>query len=157
MTQAQSKKPAKSIDEGTDGNRQGPLRPDNNDLFIRTGQQVISACGLGISIDVWLEEMQSMFASVAKWVGQRKDLIEECYSVPRSSGIVLFFVTKSDQFDFDLADQLVDLNTHLITEFNIGMVEAQQIPSREAGRFIDPETARRVYGSNPEPHRAVEA
>ncbi len=157
MTQAQDKKSAISIDEGADGGRQVLLRPENNDLFIRTGQQVISACKLGISIEVWIQEMQSMFASVSKWVEERRDLIEACYSVPRSSKMVLFFVTKSEQFNFELADQLVDLNTHLITDFNIGMVEVQQIPLKEMNRFIDPETARRVYGPNPEPHRAVEA
>jgi hypothetical protein len=157
MNQGQIKKPAISIDEATDGGRQVLLRPQDNDLFIQTGQQVISACRLGISIEVWLKEMKSMFESVAKWAEKRKDVIEGCYSVPRNSQMVLFFVTTSDQFDFELAEQLVELNTHLLTEFNIGMVEVQQIPFKEADRFIDTEAARRIYGSNPESHRPVEA
>lgn len=98
-----------------------------------------------------------MYAYAASWAEKRKSLIESCYSVPRSSGMVLFFVTRSGQFDFELAWELVDLNTHLTTEFNIGMIEVQQIPFKEVDRFIDPEAARKIYAGNSKPHPTVEA
>jgi hypothetical protein len=157
MAHAQGKVPAIIIDETADGGRQVVLRPENNDLFIRTGQQVIAACSLGISVELWMQEMQSMYEFVANWSKDRKDLIHSCYSLPQNSGMVLFFVVKADEFDFQLAGQLVDLNTHLITEFNIGMIEVQQIPHREMDRFINQETAKRIYGSSVESHQAVDA
>jgi hypothetical protein len=153
-TQAQ---PPIHIREATDGDRKVILHPDSHDLFVLTGQQVISSCNLGISIDVWVREMESMFEFVAKWSADRLQVIESCYAIPRGTKMVLFFVPKSDAFDFDLADQLVDLNAHLLTEFNIGMIEVHQIPGKEVERFLNPDTARRIYGVGRESHQPMEA
>ena len=38
------------------------LRPSDNDLFLRTGKQVIDACKLDISIELWIHELASMAA-----------------------------------------------------------------------------------------------
>lgn len=134
------------IHEDTHGDRQYVLHPEDNDLFVRTGHQVIADCRLGISIQVWFEELKSMGDEVEKWALERSDRIEACYAVPRGGCICLFFVLKASSFDFDLADELTVLNDKLGGSLNVGPIESYQIPSHEITTFVDP-SAKQVYAN----------
>jgi hypothetical protein len=72
--------------------------------------------------------------------------VRAAFCAPRGTRTVLFFIPVSDRFDFDLADELTVLNMELVNKFNIGMVEVRQIPWDEIDRFLDPGSARQVYG-----------
>jgi hypothetical protein len=157
MTQAKGKKTPVSIDEATDGSRPVVLRPENNDVFVRTGKQVIAGCSLGISLELWLDELNSLIALVMDWAKEHSKSVDACYIEPRPRCIMLFFVPVSASFDFDLADELVVLNAKLIKNFNVGMVETHQIPSSELDRFLNPPMARQIYGESRKPHSPVEA
>ena len=145
------------IEAKADGERPVVLRPDDDDLFVRTGKQVIEACRLGISIELWLSELHAMLDAVRHWAAQRAGHVRSCSCSPRGGRMTLFFVPTSGRFDFDLADELAALNGRLVKEFNIGMVEIHQVPWEELDRFLDPDSVRRVYGEQPESHSAVEA
>jgi len=121
------------------------LHPEDNDLFMRTGKQVIEACRLGISIEVWLNEFAAMAAEVAQWAGRHAERVRSCYCVPVGARITLFFSPRSDSFDFDLAELLAELNADLNKQFNLGMVEVRQVPFQQIDRFLDPEKALLVY------------
>jgi hypothetical protein len=133
------------------------LHPSDNDLFARTGKQIIEACQLSISIAVWLDELNRMLLDVKQWCDARSERIQTCLAEGRGSELLLFFVPHGSQFNFDLADELADLNRSLVTDFNIGMVEVGQIPSGELGRFMDLEKVRIVYGRIPEASATVGA
>jgi len=133
------------------------LRPADNDLFIRTGKQVIDACKLDISIELWLHELEGMASHVVDWAQNHKDRITSIYLAARATKIALFVCPASDGFDFDLADDLTSLNTHLLKTFNVGMVEILQIPSDEIDRFVDEGRAKLIYGRQAKPHQSVEA
>lgn len=154
MTKAQGKKPAIAIDEAT---RQILLRPENNDAFVRTGRQVIAGCELGISIDLWIDELNSLIGHVVEWTSGHAKSVSACFIEPRPRCIMLFFVPVSSGFDFDLADELVQLNAKLMKDFNVGMIETHQIPERELDRFLNHAVARQIYGDQRRPHNAVEA
>jgi hypothetical protein len=155
MGQTQEKKPHIEIDEEADGTRKVVLRPDNNDIFVQTGKQVIAACSLGISLDLWLDEVGSLIHFVTAWTEKRAASITSCFVEPRPRCIMLFFVPASDSFDFDLADELVKLNSRLIKDFNVGLVETHQIPESELDRFLNPPMAKQIYGNAGQSHNPV--
>jgi hypothetical protein len=157
MTKAQSKQPDLHIDEATDGSRRVILRPENNDAFVRTGRQVIAGCNLGVSLELWLDELTSLIEFVSEWTKKKTASVEACYIEPRPRCIMLFFVPVSKSFDFDLATDLVELNAKLIKDFNVGMVEIHQIPRGELDRFLNPSMAKQIYGESRKPHQTVEA
>lgn len=140
-----------------DADRPFIIHPEDDDLFVRTGREVIEACRLNISLELWLKELQGVFDTVIRWSTERRDRVRACFCEPRGSKMVFFFVTGSNRFDFDLADELADLNTRVVNGFNIGMVEMLQIPEAELDRFVNVDTSRPIYGRHPGPHRAVEA
>ena len=150
-------KSARHIVAAVDGSRQFVLHPESNDLFMRTGHQVIAACRLSISVEVWLEECVALFSYVNDWACKHKDMIAACYAIPRGDGIGLFFVPKSQSFNFDLADDLAELNRDLAQTFNVGSIEIHQVPQGELCRFVTREESRQVYSDADSPRQAVEA
>ncbi len=157
MSTDQDKQARWHIRQDADGASEFVLHPENDELFTRTGKQVIEACRLGISIEVWFHERNSMFDHVLRWVKdkERIDRIRACYAFPRGVGIGLFFVPRGESFDFDLADQLARLNAQLVRGYNIGPVEIHQLPEDELDRFIVPEAAIEIYHDADRTHQAV--
>lgn len=156
---AKSKKNATAIQikAREDGARSVVLHPENSDLFVRTGNQVIDACRLGISLELWLQEMRSMCDDVSKWASDHSQHIRSCFCAPRGARVALYFSPKSRGFDFDLADELAALNGKVVKSFNVGMVEVRQVPWEELDRFLDVAAAVHVYGDKPSTRPAVEA
>lgn len=140
-----------------DGDRPFVIHPDNDDLFMRTGRQVIQACQLGISIEVWLDELHSLLEAVGDWVTANQEHICECYAAPRGASIGLYFIPKSPSYDFDLADKLAPKNREWLKQFNVGMIEVHQIPEGQIDRFILPNTKRVIPTNDRSPHQAMEA
>ena len=135
-----------TIDEARDAVREFVIRPADKDLFVRTGAQIIDSCRLRISFELWFEEVQSMVERVRTWAEQRTDRVRACYCSPGGKRVTIFVVPSAGRFDFDLADEVVDLNTSLVKDFNVGRVEVGQVPWNELGRFVNVETAIHVYG-----------
>jgi len=150
-------KTERHIREAVDAERQFVLHPENDDLFVRTGRQVIEACRLGISVEVWFGECKDMFERVSQWARGHAAQVSACYAVPRGTGIGLFVVPKSQSFNFDLADELAELNRELVQKFNVGTVEIHQVPGDELHRFLVIEESRQVYSDANSPHQTVEA
>lgn len=97
-------------------------------------------------IELWLEEIQGMVAEVANWAERNAKRVRSCYCSPSGSNVMIFVSPSSDSFDFELAAELADLNSTLLRQFNIGNLEIHQIPWKEADRFIDFTSSRRIYG-----------
>lgn len=88
-----------------------------------------------------------MLGSVRDFADDHKDLVAECYAVPRNAKTVLSFVPKSKEFDFDLAGLLADLQFDFQRHFEslVGSIEVGQIPSWDLRRFLDPDEVQRIY------------
>ncbi len=156
MTADAEKKSAIHVRESQDGDRQFVFHLDDNDLFVRTGHQLIEASQLNISIELWRQELDIMFGYVRDWCAARRNIVRTCLCEPRRARLMLHFIPFSEAFDFDLADGLAELDSHLSRNFkNVGHVEAGQIPWLEADRFLHPSLFFVIYGENPVARDAV--
>lgn len=133
------------IRESEDAQRPIILHPENDDLFIQTGKQVIEARRLNISIDLWQHEVRAMFDYIRKWAADHADRVQACYISPRHAKLLLYVAPHGEAFDFDLADELVQLNRILLREFQVGLIEVLQVPHSEMDRFVHPDEARKLY------------
>lgn len=150
MTADAKKQSPTHVYESQDGDRNFVFHLAENDIFIRTGRQLIEASELNISIDLWREELDLMFGYVKKWCEEHATNIRACLCEPRRARLVLHFLPKTGGFDFDLADGLADLDMHLSRNFkNVGLVEAGQIPWDEMDRFVNHNVSFVIYGEIP--------
>lgn len=140
-------KSAARIDHEQDGQRSYVIAPENLDLFVRTGRQVIAACNTQLKIERWLEVYSAMLGSVRDFAVEHHDLVAECYAVPRNAKTVLSFVPKSKSFDFALASFLAELQFDFQERFAnlVGAIEVGQVPSWDVDRFLDREESQRIY------------
>lgn len=158
MTADVEKKSAVHVRESHDSDRDFVFHLSDSDLFVRTGRQLIEACQLNISIDLWRQELDLMFTHVKEWCEKNKSHVRTCLCEPRRARLVLHFIPKSDGFDFDLADAIAELDCYLSRNFkNVGLVEAGQIPWSEMDRFVNPHLYFVIYGENPVARGTVEA
>ncbi|MCC7290763.1 MAG: hypothetical protein IT449_01730 [Phycisphaerales bacterium] len=157
MPKAKQKNVHHKITESSDGDKPYLLHPEDDNLFVRTGRQIIQACRLGISVEVWLDELKSVTEFVRVWAADSAGRVRSCYCAPRGSVLLLFFCPSSPTFDFELADRLAELNLELNQKFNLGAVEVHQVPLGELDRFVDTESALLVYGEHFKSPAAVEA
>lgn len=142
------------IDSEQDGERTFLLR-ENDDIYLRSGAQIIASCKLGLNVEAWMQEFQLAMEHIAAWASKNPS-VRSCYFGPPGSHLSLFFFPKSESFDFDLAFQLADLQAEVTRNFNVGAVELHQIPWREWERFLSVESSRWVYGEKFKPCESVE-
>lgn len=153
---ATSADPAR-INEDKHGAQRFVLEPADNDKLVQTGQQIIMSCQLTTSVKVWLDELADMISWLSKWAADRSNRIQGMICAPRPARVMLFVVPQSGRFDFDLADELVEMVGRVEDTFNIGTIEAVQVPADEIDRFVGENEGKVVYGQRPAPHQPMDA
>ena len=154
---ARSQDAAVHISATRDAQRSVVFHPESNDLFIRTGKQVIEDCQLAISLSVWMDELNSLLREMGDWAAGQSQLLRSCYCSPVRGRLTFFFAPKAEQFDFDLADLLVNLSLSLRQKYNVGSFELLQAPWSDWDRFVNIESAVRIYGDTCQPSGPVAA
>ncbi|NNM86723.1 MAG: hypothetical protein HKL96_13320 [Phycisphaerales bacterium] len=132
--------------EEVDSHRQFVIHPTDDDIFVRTGKQIIEACRLEISVELWCHEFENMLLFVQDWCTKMSGSVRTCVCTVRPGRVMLFFVPRAEQFDFDLADQLTDLDMSINKDYRVGLVEVSQIPFDQVDRFAVVTETRLVYG-----------
>lgn len=69
---------SQTIHHEVDADRQFLMHPQDNDLFVRNGRQIIDACRLSISLEVWVEEMKALGHFIRKWCEERSSKLVKC-------------------------------------------------------------------------------
>ena len=150
MTQKSTKSASSvtRIDHANDSQKY-VIAPENRDLFVCTGRQVIAACNTQMGIERWIEVYEAMLGAVQDFSKENSSLISECYAVPRNAKTVLSFVPVSEAFDFELAEKLAKLQFDFQQRFvNIlGAIEVGQVPSWDLRRFLDPNGSQRIFSA----------
>jgi hypothetical protein len=108
----------------------------NEEIILRTGEQIVRACQLQISASAWQQNFSLMAEHVSKWCEKRRSEISLALVDLRSEKIVFYFVPRSDQFDFNLATEQAELDIFLNTRGAIGYTESRQVPGWELDRFV---------------------
>ena len=139
-----------------DADRPVVLHPHDNDVFVRTGRQVIESCRLKISFDVWRDELNALCQAMQDWADKNSTKVRTVYLAMVDVRPTLFVAPHGQQFDFFLADELVRLGVEFPRRFNVGPIELFQVPWDEMGRFLDPDAAFHIYGHKV-PSNSVEA
>lgn len=139
------------IREDRDADTRFVIHPESDDVFVRSGKQVVASCQIGISLEVWLGELNELFMTIADWCKGHAS-IRAAFAQPIGSRIAIYVAPSSSSFDFDLGDELADLNISLARKYRIlGMIEVLQIPWDDKETFIG-QAAKCIYGDSGSAH-----
>lgn len=114
----------------------------DEDIFERTGEQIVRACQLQMSVSAWRQNFALMIEHVGNWCKERSGRVALALVELRSDKAVFYIIPSSEQFDFALGLEQADLDIFLNTRGAIGYVETRQVPAWEIERFVAPEAYR---------------
>lgn len=133
-----------TIHELQDAARQFRIITSGEDIIQRTGEQVVRACQLQMSVAAWQQNFDLMVQHVEAWCKERADRVLAALVALRSDKIVFYIIPKSEGYDFGLGREQADLDIHMNTRGGIGYAETRQVPRWEFARFV-PHDAFRVW------------
>jgi hypothetical protein len=110
----------------------------SEDILERSGAQLVAACKLQVSAEVWADNFNHAIRAVQEWARQWSADVAAILVEIRTDKVVFFIVPTSETFNFRLAEAQSDLDHDLLTRFGIGYVESRQIPGDELDRFVSP-------------------
>lgn len=132
------------LDAKSEGDRTVVLvDPDFEDRFVKQCDWVVEASKLGLSRDVWLQELQAMMTHVAKWA--EKQPVRTCYAAQRDMRIAVFVVPESGKFDFDLVEGINSLDLELSEKFQACPCDVLQAPDLDLEELANPRSVMRFY------------
>ena len=108
----------------------------NEDIIQRTGEQIVSACQLQITVSAWKQNFDLMAAHFHDWCESRTERVALGLVTLRTDKTVFYIVPKGDQFDFDLGMEQAELDIFFNTRGGIGYAESRQVPGWELDRFV---------------------
>ena len=139
------------IREARDADVRFVIHPESNDVFVRSGKQVVASCEIGISLEVWLGELSELFSTIADWCTGHP-AVRAAFAQPIGSRIAIYIAPASSSFDFDLGDELATLNISLARKYRVlGMIEVLQIPWQDKETFVG-QSAKCIYGDSGSAH-----
>lgn len=116
--------------------RQYRIITSEEEIILRTGEQIVRACQLEMNVSAWNQNFRLMAAHVAKWCADRPDKVAMALVELRSDKTVFYIIPVLDHYDFDLGGEQADLDIFLNTRGGIGYSETRQVPLWELDRFV---------------------
>jgi hypothetical protein len=136
------KQPARVLHELQDAARNYRIITSDEEIFHRTGAQIVSACRLQMTVSAWLQNWDLAVEYVRKWCVDNADRLAIVLVDFRSGKTVFYVAPRSDTFDGDLADRQSELDLWLNTRGAIGYAETRQIPPWDLKKFVSSEALR---------------
>ena len=143
-TQSMAARKASVIHEFLHAAQQYRVITADEEILQRTGEQIVHACQLQMSVSKWHQNFNLMADHVHEWCKAHEDRIAFALVSLRSDKTVFFIIPKSEQYDMELGFEQAQLDIHLNTRGGIGYAETRQVPAWEIERFVGP-PAFRVY------------
>ncbi len=87
------------------------VTPESNDIFFISASKAIEACRDKINMDERVARFSEEFLTpLRRWCDDHMDRISACYlPQPESSVLTVYVIGTTDEYDFDLTDDLAEL------------------------------------------------
>ncbi|HLN31557.1 MAG TPA: hypothetical protein VK395_27700 [Gemmataceae bacterium] len=122
------------------------VEPDDEDRFMTTSQEAAFACKQASDKKEWQEDFKRFLHAVSQWCESHKDDVHNgCVGV--GDGLLNIFIrTKHKAYNFDLEDELTQLDIDLVKKFPWLVAEVMQLPSNINEDQLFSENAIIVFG-----------
>ena len=139
------------LDVTREGDRQVVLTPEDEDRFVRSCQWVVETSKLGISREVWLRELHQLMAYVANWAEGHASRVKSCFAARRDDQLAIYVIPVANHFDFDLTEELTNLDFELAEKYQLVPCDVIQIPKGSASDLNEAVSGRQgimIYGDD---------
>ncbi|MBW3542975.1 MAG: hypothetical protein KY476_22155 [Planctomycetes bacterium] len=117
--------------------------------FYMSVSEAAQACKAFSNAALWADEFKDFLVDLHKWCSDRPERVESCFVTWGEGGLTVYVITKSEDYDFGLDDELHELDLHMAAVYPDCPAEILQIPSGshdELNSFFSPERSVQAYG-----------
>lgn len=130
------------------------VESDNEDRFMMTMREAAYACKQAQDKQEWQDDFKKFLHEVHQWCEAHAGKVEAGYVGVGDGSLNVFVCTKSADYDFDIDDELTELDIDLVKNHPWLVAEVLQIPEQTREDQILSDTAILVYGNGRQPPRA---
>lgn len=122
------------------------IETDDEDRFLMTMKEAAHACKQAENEKKWQDDFKRFLHKVSQWCEAKAEHVRAGYVGVGDGALNVFICTKSATYNFDIEDELSDLDIELVQAFPWLIAEVVQIPLQVKEDQIFSETAVSVYG-----------
>jgi hypothetical protein len=131
--------------------RQIVVIPENQDRFLTTASAAAQACQQAEKQSEWVEQFKEFLGFIHQWCIDHGDKVHSCYVTIGDHSLNVLVCLKGDDYDFELDDQLAELDLALFDRYPVCTADVIQIPNQNAltEQFLPKQAsseAMQVYG-----------
>lgn len=120
--------------------------PDDEDRFVTTSCQAAKACKQEADSEEWDKQWDDFLFHIHKWCERNATFVQAGYVSVGDTGLNVLICTKSQDYDFSIADDIVTLDVELAQHFPACPADVMQVPDQKALKVELPSEAVLVYG-----------
>ena len=99
------------------------VEPEDEDRFLTTVQDIITACGVSREMLVFKKQFDALLRRLAEWVEEHQERIRDAYITVRDAGLMFLVVQTGREYDRAFEDALTDLDLEVAQDDSMGLVE----------------------------------
>ena len=144
MSQSETLQPVRL--DYSEKNRQVVVCPKDNDMFVRSMEQIVEACVVHERTLQrafrFKDQLDGLLKKLAQWLLDNKHRVHKAFLAPHEGGLRFLIIKIGARYDGDLEDSLTDLDIAVATspEFDLLQLEVLCLPevSMEAAHSFLP-------------------
>lgn len=123
------------------------VTPEDQDIFFISAEKATEACREAVKTDERIASFKARFLlPLHQWCENHADRVAACYLPLPTGHIQAFVVTKLTRFDFELSEEIADLERALAKAgWRVGVFQLPKVDDRSLATFFNPEGALEVY------------
>lgn len=124
------------------------FEPLDEDRFVLSCGEAVKCAQIGMGVQALGDEIREAIRGARTWLDKRRESILACYATLRDGQILFVVIPSAPSFDFELANDLADLDIE-IAEATLCHCEVIQVPAKcteDLSGFLDPRFLTMVYG-----------
>ncbi|MEX0716151.1 MAG: hypothetical protein WD066_06175 [Planctomycetaceae bacterium] len=119
---------------------------DDEDRFVTTAGEAARACKRAADDQEFIAQFRAFLARVHEWCEIHSAAVEKGFVTITDGGLHVLLCLANPNYDFDLEDELVELDLELADDFPLCTAEVLQVPKQQALATELSSEALLVYG-----------
>ena len=129
---------------------------DNEERFVLTSHEAAVACQQAIQqqgtiqvAEEWDEQYKGFLLAIHEWAEAHQGVVSAAYIAPGDRGLNVIIATKGEDYRYEFADELTDLDIQLSSRFprcRATVVQLPEKPKDALDSFFSDSRAIQIYG-----------
>jgi hypothetical protein len=106
--------------------------PENEDRFLTTSRAAAQACQQAERLREWEGQFKEFLGFINTWCQEHEQKVRSCFVTVGDHSLNVLVFIRGDDYNFDLDDELADLDLALFERYPVCSADVLQVPNQQA-------------------------